>query len=147
MRNCWRICPGEDSDSARLLLRSHSQLADIAEGLHDAYSEHLHRGIGHYLMARHFKGISVGGTVVSSEALLAKAQAELTQAIEMRPMRPDPSWYLYGVHIALGHKQVAESFLALGPELGARAALSAQGAARHRVGRATACRQRPAAVR
>ena len=88
-------------------VHSHSRLMRIAEESRDAYDEHLHRGIGLFLLARK------GGTLpepeqnVSAESLLFKSAAELTLAQFERPDEARPCWYLYQVWSRLGQRQPA----------------------------------------
>ena len=80
---------------------------EIAETLEDEYGEHLHRGIGLFLLA---KQRSVAGTAdeeMPPEGLLCKAAAELTQARLRRPDQARPSWYLYLVWSKLGRREPA----------------------------------------
>ena len=95
------------------LIRVHGQLADIAQGSHDSYGEHLHKGIGLYYTVRSYKGVNIGDTKISPDALLAKAQTELILAHEMKPEESQPSWYLYGVYRAQKRLDQAETCLRL----------------------------------
>lgn len=87
------------------LLHCHSQLMQLAESRADEYDEHLHRGIGLYLLALQ-QGRRVEGEV-SAESLLCRAAGELTQAHRVHPDEARPSWYLHEVWSRLAQSQPA----------------------------------------
>jgi tetratricopeptide (TPR) repeat protein len=89
------------------LVHCHSRLMEIAEGEEDAYGEHLHRGIGLYLLA--CRRAELGGVEggLTAEGLLCKSAAELTLARLERPGEARPYWYLYEVWTQLGQRQPA----------------------------------------
>jgi hypothetical protein len=87
------------------LLHCHSQLMQLAESREDEYDEHLHRGIGLYLLAFQ-QGRNVKGEA-SAQALLCKAAAELTLAHRERPDEARPCWYLHEVWSRLAQSQPA----------------------------------------
>lgn len=89
------------------LIRCHSQLLAIAEESEDAYGEHLHRGIGLFLLARKCSALPEPEEGFSTESLLFKAAAELTLAHLQRPEEARPCWYLYEVWSRLGQRQPA----------------------------------------
>jgi tetratricopeptide (TPR) repeat protein len=100
-------CPNRDANDLKQLIHCHSRLMEIAEGSGDEYAEHLHRGIGLFLLAKQrLTGGSPDAELVP-EALLCKAAAELTQARLQRPDQARPSWYLYQVWSRLGRRQPA----------------------------------------
>jgi len=87
------------------LLHCHSRLMELAVGREDDYEEHLHRGIGLYLLAvLHADQL---GSDESPEGLLCKAAAELTQARHARPEEARPLWYLHEVWLRLAQSQPA----------------------------------------
>jgi tetratricopeptide (TPR) repeat protein len=89
------------------LVHCHSRLMEIAQGEDDNYGEHLHRGIGLYLLARRRAELTAGEGGLSEEALLCKAAGELTLARLERPDEARPWWYLHEVWATLGQRQPA----------------------------------------
>jgi tetratricopeptide (TPR) repeat protein len=89
------------------LVHCHSRLMEIAEGDEDEYGEHLHRGIGLYLLARQRAELGEVEGGLSAEALLCKAAGELTLARLRRPDEARPWWYLHEVWSQLGQQQPA----------------------------------------
>jgi tetratricopeptide (TPR) repeat protein len=97
----------EGGPAAQQLIHCHTRLVEIAEESNDDYNEHLHRGIGLYLIARKRAMLPDAGGELPSESLLCKAAAELTLAHQERPGLARPSWYLYEVWRLLGQQQPA----------------------------------------
>jgi tetratricopeptide (TPR) repeat protein len=95
----------------RCLIHCHSRLMEIAETHEDAYAEHLHRGIGLYLLARESAGLVEAEAVLPSESLYCKAAGELTLALDERPEEARPSWYLHEVWSRLAQPQPARRCL------------------------------------
>jgi tetratricopeptide (TPR) repeat protein len=91
------------------LVHCHSRLMEIAEGEDDDYGEHLHRGIGLYLLASQGDDLEGGGASV--EGTLFKAIAELTLARLARPGEARPCWYLYAAWTCLAQQQPAGRWL------------------------------------
>jgi tetratricopeptide (TPR) repeat protein len=92
------------------LVQSHTRLMEIAEDDGDEYAEHLHRGIGLYLLA--LKNAKTGNKLgQATEGLLFKAAAELTLARRRAPREAQPCWYLYLVWSQLGQQQPASRWL------------------------------------
>jgi hypothetical protein len=83
-------------DPARQV-QAHTRLMAVAQRNGDAYAEHLHRGIGLYLIAR-----QTAEDAAESEALLCKAAGELALAQQARPQEARPYWYAYLVWSRLG---------------------------------------------
>lgn len=100
----------DDRIDLRHRIRCHSRLMEVAEGQGDPYREHLHRGIGLYLLARQGEGDAAGGKL-STEGLLCKAAGELTIAHRSRPDEARPCWYLARVWDRLGQQQPAQKWL------------------------------------
>src|SRR5438067_711414 len=69
----------DDALAHQHLVHCHSRLMEIAEGAEDDYGEHLHRGIGLYLLACQSEDLEADGRL-SVEGTLFKAVAELTLA-------------------------------------------------------------------
>jgi tetratricopeptide (TPR) repeat protein len=89
------------------LVSSHSRIMEIARGEEDRYSEHLHRGIGLYLLACRRAELPEEGGPLTEESLLCKAAAELTLARLERPDEARPYWYLHEVWDKLAQQQPA----------------------------------------
>jgi hypothetical protein len=79
----------------------------IAQRTSDTYAEHLHRGIGLYLIARQ----SAAEDEAAAEGLLCKAAGELMLAQCERAEEARPSWYLHLVWARLGQSLPAERSL------------------------------------
>jgi tetratricopeptide (TPR) repeat protein len=92
---------------ARNLIHSHSRLTEIGEEVVNPYLEHLHRGIGLFLLARERSALPDPEGELSVEGLLCKAAAELTLARQERPDEARPCWYLYEVWSQLGQRHPA----------------------------------------
>jgi hypothetical protein len=92
------------------LVHCHSRLMEIAEGEEDDYGEHLHRGIGLYLLACQSEALEADGGL-SVEGTLFKAIAELTLARLARPEGARPCWYLYAAWSRLAQQQPAARWL------------------------------------
>ncbi len=92
------------------LVHCHSRLMEIAEGADDDYGEHLHRGIGLYLLACQSADLEADGRL-SVEGTLFKAIAELTLARLARPEEARPCWYLYAAWSRLAQQQPAARWL------------------------------------
>jgi tetratricopeptide (TPR) repeat protein len=94
--------------SQNRLIHYHTRLMDIARARDDAYGEHLHRGIGLYLVASRLAEASKADDV---EQLLCKSAASLKRAQELRPDDARPAWYLYRVWTRLDQPRPAERAL------------------------------------
>ena len=104
---CW---PGGRVQSRAQIgqrIRCESRLAKMAETREDLYEEHLHRGIGLYLLAMERLGQPDDRHELRVEALLFKAASELTQARSIDPGEARPNWYLHEVWSRLGQRQAA----------------------------------------
>lgn len=103
------VCDAQGQSGARNLdlIHCHGRLMEIAEESDDRYSEHLHRGIGLFLLARKRATLPASGEELPAESLLCKAAAELTSAHLQRPEEARPCWYLYEVWSRLGQRQPA----------------------------------------
>src|SRR5262245_51110147 len=85
-------------DTDEQLIHCHSRLMQIAEEEVLEYDEHLHRGIGLYLLAmQDHGGPATGADGQGSTSLLCKAAAELTIARHSRPDEARPCWYLHEI--------------------------------------------------
>ncbi len=90
------------------LVHCHSRLMEIAEYEGDEYAEHLHRGIGLYLLGCERAGLPEPAEgELSVESVLCKAAGELTMAHLARRDEARPCWYLYAVWSRLGQRQPA----------------------------------------
>lgn len=93
------------------LIHCQSRLMDIAEAQGDVYSEHLHRGIGLYLVGRKRRLLPNPEGELPVEALLCRAAGELTLARLQRPEEARPCWYLYEVWSRLAQRPAALRWL------------------------------------
>ena len=90
------------------LVHCHSRLMEIAEDEGDEYAEHLHRGIGLYLLGCERAGLpDPEEGDLSVESVLCKAAGELTMAHLARRDEARPCWYLYAVWSRLDQRQPA----------------------------------------
>jgi hypothetical protein len=83
---------------------------EMAEQQGDEYEEHLHRGIGLYLLGCRRSALDEPGGL-SAEGFWCKAAAELTLARRLRPSEARPCWYLHLVWVRLGQSQPARRWL------------------------------------
>ena len=98
----------EQGDPAsKHLIHCHSRLMEIGEEDADEYNEHLHRGIGLFLLARERSALPDPEGQLPTEGLLCKAAGELTLARLKRPDEARPCWYLYEVWSRLPMRQPA----------------------------------------
>ena len=92
----------------RELVHYHTRLMEIARAREDAYSEHLHRGIGLYLIGGR---IRMKGDSGDAERLLCKAAAALQEAQAARPDDARTAWYLHCVWSQLDQPRPAHRAL------------------------------------
>ncbi len=97
--------------AAEHLIHCHSQLMEIAAAGEDDYGEHLHRGIGLYLLAKQRAELPESAGGISAEGLLCKAAGELTLAYRNRPDEARPCWYLSAVWTELAQPRPAARWL------------------------------------
>lgn len=94
--------------ASKHLVHCHSRLMEIAEAEGDDYAEHLHRGIGLYLLACERAGLpDPEEGELSVQSVLCKAAGELTMARMARRDEARPCWYLYAVWSRLDQRQPA----------------------------------------
>jgi tetratricopeptide (TPR) repeat protein len=93
------------------LIHCHSRLMEIAEATDDVYGEHLHRGIGLYLLACEREALTDLGDELPAEGMYCKAAGELSLARLERPTDARPCWYLHEVWAHLGQRQPAGRWL------------------------------------
>ncbi len=96
-----------DEPATKQLIHCHSRLMEIAEACADEYGQHLHRGIGLFLLARERAQLPDPEGTLPTEGLLCKAAGELTLARLERPDEARPCWYLYEVWSRLPLRQPA----------------------------------------
>ncbi len=106
----------DDELAQRHLIPAHSQLMQIAEKQRQSYQEHLHRGIGLFLLATRYANQKEWKGEESQEALLCRAAGELRQARIYRPYEARPCWYLYEVWSTLLQSLPAKRHLRLAHE-------------------------------
>jgi tetratricopeptide (TPR) repeat protein len=90
------------------LVHYHTRLMEIARQRGDEYREHLHRGIGLYLIAAQLAGQRQSS---DTERLLFKAAGALKEAQDRRPDDTRTAWYLYRVWSQLDQPRPAERAL------------------------------------
>lgn len=101
-------CAQDGSPAIRgRLVHYHTRLMEIARRRGDPYTEHLHRGIGLYLVAVRLAKDDSG----EAERLLCKAASALKDAQSERPDEARPAWYLYCVWSQLDQPRPAERAL------------------------------------
>jgi hypothetical protein len=93
------------------LIHTHSRLMDLAQEEQDEYAEHLHRGVGLWLLARQRAALPDPDGELSCEGLLCKAAGELAMARRLRPDEARPCWYLYLVWSRLAQQHPARRWL------------------------------------
>ena len=93
----------------RDLVHYHTRLMEIARQRADEYAEHLHRGIGLYLVGTHLA--ERGGESGDVERLMCKAAAALADAQARRPDDARAPWYLYRVWSHLDQPRPADKAL------------------------------------
>jgi tetratricopeptide (TPR) repeat protein len=95
----------------RYLIHSHSRLVALAEAEANDFAEHLHRGMGLYLLAckREQEERSAGS--LTPAALFCRAATELQKARAERPEEARPHLYLYAVWSRLGQQAAAQAAL------------------------------------
>jgi tetratricopeptide (TPR) repeat protein len=103
--------PGDDAAARERLIHCHSRLMEIAAEAGDAYGQHLHRGIGLYLLAVERGRLPEEGPGPSAEALLFRAAGELSLAARVRPDEARPCWYLHAVWSRLAQSRPAARWL------------------------------------
>ena len=93
------------------LLHCHSRLMELAAAADDEYGDHLHRGIGLYLLARQTALLPNPEGDLAVEGLLFRAAGELSDARGERPAEARPCWYLHQVWSSLAQQQPANRWL------------------------------------
>ena len=103
------------------VLHCHTRLMEIALDRDDAYSEHLHRGIGMVLLARQLEAGMNSADVEPGfrERLLCKSVAELTKAKKLRPDEPRPHYYLVEAFTKLDQPRSADRAFQMAKSLSA----------------------------
>ena len=104
------VCDAQQQggEAGKHFIHVHTRLVELARGDGDEYGEHLHRGIGLYLLARERAGLpDPEEGELSVESVLCKAAGELTMARLARRDEARPSWYLYAVWSRLDQRQPA----------------------------------------
>lgn len=104
---CVAAAQDHEQPGAGQLVHCHTKLMELAEANEDVYAEHLHRGIGLYLLARQRAALPDPEEELPPQALLCKAAGELTLAHLERPDEARPSWYLHEVWSRLAQRQPA----------------------------------------
>jgi tetratricopeptide (TPR) repeat protein len=93
------------------LIHCESRLMELAEALDDDYGEHLHRGIGLYLLACQRATLADPNGQLAVQGVLFRAAGELSTARAERPDEARPCWYLHLVWSRLGQQHPANRWL------------------------------------
>ncbi len=93
------------------LIHCHSRLMELAADAEDDYGEHLHRGIGLYLLACQRATLPDPEGDLAVQGLLFRSAGELSAARGERPDEARPCWYLHKVWSQLGQQQPARRWL------------------------------------
>jgi tetratricopeptide (TPR) repeat protein len=94
--------------ASKYLIHCHSRLMEIAQAEGDEYDEHLHRGIGLYLLACERAELPYPDEgELTVEGVLCRAAGELTMARMRRRDEARPCWYLYEVWSRLAQPRPA----------------------------------------
>jgi hypothetical protein len=101
----------QDRPEEEHLIHCHSWLMQIAEKAEDEYEEHLHRGIGLFLLSKQRGSVSDDSDDCSPQSLLCRAAAELTLAARCRPDEARAHYYLHRVWSGLLQSQPARRSL------------------------------------
>lgn len=120
-RHHFQCCVGlaqEFGDAAySYLIHAHSRLVDIAEVEQDAFTEHLHRGIGLFELAREKARRSNASASREVDSILGRAALSLHDARTYDPRSARLYWYLYKVWSHLGQHSAACQALVQADEL------------------------------
>ena len=92
------------------LVQVETRLLEIAEAANDAYGEHLHRGIGLYLLARQVASRPEKDGP-DPQKMFFKAAEELKLAAAERRDEARPHWYAYLVWVQVGQQLPARRSL------------------------------------
>jgi tetratricopeptide (TPR) repeat protein len=103
--------PAQGDDACRHVIHCHTRLVEIARAENDSYQEHLHRGIGLYLLAKKVAAGEPKAGEPVPEPMLFKAVSELTKAAKEKPSEARPHWYLYLTWSQLGQMHPARTSL------------------------------------
>jgi tetratricopeptide (TPR) repeat protein len=106
------IAHGQDAADPAQLVHCHGRLVELAEAVEEDYLQHLHRGIGMYLLAKERATLADPAGDLPAEALLCKAAAELSRARALRPQEARPALYLYASWHQLAQHGLAKRWLA-----------------------------------
>lgn len=107
------------------LIHCEAKLMELAEEFEDEYAQHLHRGIGLYLLACQSAAVADPDSVLAGEGLLFRATSELNCAWAERPHEARPCWYLYKAWDQLAQQQQATRWLRAAQDAAAFSDLSA----------------------
>lgn len=136
------VADAQEQGESDRLVQAHTRLAEIATADGDAYREHLHRGIGLFLLAKRVQAKPEDGAP-DPQKLLFKAAAELKTAAQSRPEEARAHWYAYEVWTHLGQSFPARTSLRRARDCAALSDLTSA----EREGLTAACEGEFAAVR
>jgi tetratricopeptide (TPR) repeat protein len=122
---CARELQDSGDGAADRLIHCEAKLMELAEEFEDEYAEHLHRGIGLYLLACQSAAVADPDSVLAGEGLLFRATSELNSAWAVRPDEARPCWYLHKAWAQLAQQQLAARWLRAAQDAAAFSDLSA----------------------
>jgi tetratricopeptide (TPR) repeat protein len=96
---------------AEKLIHCESRLMELAESFDDDFAEHLHRGIGLYLLGCQRATLPDPNGQLAVQGVFFRAAAELSAARVERPDEARPCWYLHLVWSRLGQQHPANRWL------------------------------------
>lgn len=91
----------------RHLVHCHTRLMEIADADGDPFAEHLHRGIGLFLLVKQWDADPDRRDDAAAEQTLAKAAVALRRARDEKPGDPRTNLYLADVYDRLGQPSAA----------------------------------------
>jgi Tfp pilus assembly protein PilF len=118
--------PSQGEMACRHVIHAHTRLVEIAREENNAYQEHLHRGIGLFLLARQVAGAEAKDEDPDPEPMLFKAIAQLNKAAKDEPAEARPHWYLYLAWSQLGQMHPARTSLLQARQLANQSDLPAE---------------------
>lgn len=101
----------QEGPASQHMIHCHTRLMEIAQESGDLAAEHLHRGIGLWLLTRKAAGLADAVDPAFREKMLFQVVGELTNARDLSPRAAQPNWYLYLVWRELGQHQPAMTAL------------------------------------
>src|SRR5262249_1591549 len=107
LESCVADVQEDAAPSDEELVQCHSRLMQIGEKTENGYEEHLHRGIGLFLLSRQRVLTEGAPDMLRPQGMLCKAAAELALAVRERPDEARPQLYLHEVWSKLAQSHPA----------------------------------------